>query len=114
MEVLALYNRIRAMWPKEVDISDGHPVGETGYSFPTLSSIRWGITDKIDHKNDHWGSIGTWCFWSAVHAKATELHRRGERALSIDSISVASFDQYMKSNLEAEDWAQERKEYKGL
>jgi hypothetical protein len=69
---------------------------------------------KIDHKNDHWGSIGAWAFSQIVHDKAIELNRRGERTLNVDSITVASFDQYMKSNLEAEDWVKEGKEYKGL
>jgi hypothetical protein len=114
MEVLALYNRIRAMWPKEVDISDGRRVGKTGYYFPTLSSIWSDIEDRIDHKVDHWGNVGCWSFWQAAHRKAIDLHRRGERTLDVDSITVASFDHYVKSNLADKDWEKERNEYKGL
>lgn len=110
-----MYNRIRAMWPKEVDISDGRRVRRTPYFyFPTLSSIRSDIEDRIDHKVDHWGSVGAWAFWQAAHCKAIDLHRRGERTLDVDSIEVALFDHYVKSNLAGEGWEKERNEYRGL
>jgi hypothetical protein len=113
MEVLALYNRIRAMYPKEVDISDGRHVNG-GYYFPTLTSIWDDIEDRTDQENDEWGSLAAWAFAQAVHRKAKRLLRRGERTLDVDSITVASFDHWMKFNLAAEGYDKERIEYREL
>jgi hypothetical protein len=118
MEFMELYNRIIGLWPEEIDISDGYPTGENGFMFPMLSKIHDQIENNINHEKDHWANIGVWSFFQAFHNCARKLKEAGETTLKTRNVSKRAIHKRIKSNLEpgkwGDDWAEERRNYKGL
>jgi hypothetical protein len=118
MEFIELYNRIIELWPEEIDISDGYPVGDDGFMFPTLNKVHGEIEARIDYEQDHWGNIGVWSFFVAFHSAARKLRESGKTALLTRKVSKPDVDSWIKLNLEptkwGDDWAEERNCYTGL
>lgn len=102
------------LWPEEIDISDGKPTGNDGYLFKNLSSINSQIEENLSN-DDHWGSIGAWSFFQAIHKEAKALHKSGAGVIRVSEVSKDLIDQYVRSNIEHDPdddlWVKERNEY---
>jgi hypothetical protein len=116
MKFIELYERIIKLWPEEIDISDGKPTGSDGYLFKNLSNIHSEIEGVLSN-NDHWGSIGAWSFFQAIHKEAKVLHKSGITVISVNEVSKDLIDHYIRSNIEFDpdddQWVNERNEYQG-
>jgi hypothetical protein len=116
MKFSELYERIIGLWPEEIDISDGKPTGRNGYLFKNLSSINSDIESALSN-DDHWGSIGAWSFFQAIHKEAKALHKSGANVIRVNEVSKDLIDHYIRSNIEFDpdddQWINERNEYQG-
>jgi len=109
-----LYERIRPLWPDEIDISDGVPGAKGSFLFPTMNSIYGEIEAGIDFKNDHWSNLGAWAFEQTLWKTGKKLFMEGTFKIIVSDVSKELFDYQIKSCLEADDWKKECGEYQGL
>ena len=108
-----LYKRYIQLWPRQVKVNDGYPIG-AGYMLPSLSKFHAEIEDQIDPAVDHWGNIFTWSMFQACHEFGQQASQRGAEFLDVASIPLQVIDRRIRVNLESEDWASERAQYQGL
>lgn len=118
MKFIDIYNRIINLWPETIDISDGYPVGNDGFNFPSFNKIYDNIEDTIDVEKDHWGNLAVWAFSQAFHQTAKEIKTGGGDTLRTRDVSKQLIDQTIRMNLEPTKWgdlcADLRNEYEGL
>ena len=82
----ALFDRIVAMWPPELDLSEPAAAPSGGWWFPKLARINADdLEARIDYTTDHWGSVGASAFYQAVTCHANDLYACGHRAMATSS-----------------------------
>jgi hypothetical protein len=113
MTLEQILKRYIHLWPDHIRVSDGHPAG-SGYMLPSLSRIHAEIEEKIDHTQDHWGNLFTWSMFQACHEQGKHASEQGAEFLELSRVPLAAIDRWVRSNIEGEDWAKERAEYRGM
>jgi hypothetical protein len=109
MEPTELFECIRSFWPDAVVLKDRS--NEDGDE-PLWSLVHTyeAIEQNIDGEDD-WLVLGAWAFHQALTELALLKLSAGEQVIRPVSVSLSSFDRYMRANLDDDCWAIERQKY---
>lgn len=110
MKAADLLAEVKTYWPETIDISDGHPTGGTGFSFPTLS-LAWDKAEESANETYQLIQLGVWAFFQAAHRFSRSAFAEACSEISADDVELAVFDHYMRDNLAGESWENERAVY---
>lgn len=110
MKFSSLYKIAISNWPEEIDISDGKPVGESGYLFPYLVKIHDEIENAIP-LDDDWMQITDWAFYQAFHSESKILIKNGKNVLFTRDVKKAKVQSRLFQNLKSEEWKDLNEKY---
>lgn len=101
IDKLGLFENTKALWPKTINLS----------APDATHNIYWKNERSIS-ADDAWQQVAMWAF----HQSLGELERKavaeGASAISPHGLEFATFDKWMRFNLEGDDsWAAEQNEW---
>jgi hypothetical protein len=107
-----VYERLIVCWPERISIADASRTPDGGSLFPTLSRVSGEIEERIDHREDTWGSLMAWTMFQAFHAEAHRLREIGLDALVPRTVDRKSIEEKYYENLQSPDWSEELAAYR--
>jgi hypothetical protein len=107
-----VYERLIAYWPERISIADASGTPDGGSLFPTLSLVSDEIEERIDHRQDTWGSLMVWTMFQVFHAEAKQLREIGSDALVPRNVDRKTVEEKYYENLHSPDWSEELAAYR--
>ena len=104
MDKQALLERVKSLWPQAITL---RPDGGQD----ALNNIYWPIEEKLEGEGDEWIKLSAWAFHQALWDLAKAQISVGRAALRPADITLEAFDQWMRTNLADDTWAEVRHEY---
>ncbi len=105
-----LYKQAIALWPAEVDVSDGFARGKEGLFFPQLTAVNDEIEQLVPADN-YWLVLVSWCMFQAFHVASRNIRESGGSVLVPASVSPEGIEKRVSDNLKIKEWADYKHDY---
>ena len=113
IERMRLFELARNRWPRRMRVipKNGFPPFDAE---PSLVDVHGDIQAACDPKGewteeDEWTGLANWSFHQAIWAVFDQS--TAERVVDRDEVTFEMFDECMRSNLSADCWVAERRQY---
>lgn len=113
VEKKRLFEQAKDRWPRRMRVfpTNGFPSFD---AVPSLVDVHSDVQVACDPKGewteeDEWTGLANWSFHQALWAVANQSN--AERDIDRDEVTFEMFDECMRSNLSADCWVNERRQY---
>lgn len=111
MDKLALFERVKALWPESLDLAYDISHRQDGDGIRALNEAYWPLDERLIDEGDEWMGLAAWAFHQSLWDLAEKCISEGDETLRPAGITFHAFDANMRANLADDEWADFRAEY---